>query len=421
MYVRRHSRIHEQILLSTLFQLTVGSLLVSCVTIIPLWGFDFWNRIDKNSFNSAMGVLIAFNITFISLRRLLKYPGSQSSAYILPTTAIVFGILVAFNLINRAEYSIQVILLGFITTLSWCYIGYFIGHRYRLQRFALVPLGEALEFRETHGTQFVFLKKPDLGKERFDAVVADLRAKNLTPEWEKFLARCTLSRIPVYHTKQIIESLTGRVKITYLSENEFGSLLPSKFYETIKRFIDFIAALFFFPIFSPFMFLIAILIRLESKGKVVFSQKRMGYRGRIFTLYKFRTMYVEKKGKGFTQGENDLRITRIGKVLRKYRLDETLQIFNVLKGDMSFIGPRPESMELSEWYEKDVPFFAYRHVVRPGISGWAQVEQGYAAEVDGMKVKLEYDFYYIKNFSFWLDMLITFKTVKTILTGFGAR
>ncbi|ALO25992.1 exopolysaccharide biosynthesis polyprenyl glycosylphosphotransferase [Leptospira borgpetersenii serovar Ballum] len=111
----------------------------------------------------------------------------------------------------------------------------------------------------------------------------------------------------------------------------------------------------------------------------------------------------------------------MGIVLRKYRLDETLQIFNVLKGDMSFIGPRPESMELSEWYEKDVPFFAYRHVVRPGISGWAQVEQGYAAEVDGMNVKLEYDFYYIKNFSFWLDMLIAFKTVKTILTGFGAR
>ncbi len=303
MYVRRHSRIHEQILLSTLFQLTAGSLFVSCTTIVPLWGFDFWDRIDKNSFNSAMGVLIAFNITFISLRRLLKYPGAQSSAYILPTTAIVFGILVAFNLMNRAEYSIQVILFGFITTLTWCYIGYFIGHRYRLQRFALVPFGEALEFRETHGTQFVFLQKPDLGKERFDAVVADLRAKNLTPEWEKFLARCTLSRVPVYHTKQIIESLTGRVKIAYLSENEFGSLLPSKFYETVKRFIDFIAALFVFPIFFPFMLLIAILIRLESKGKVIFSQKRMGYRGRIFTLYKFRTMYVEKKEKDLLKGK----------------------------------------------------------------------------------------------------------------------
>ncbi|MDI7183525.1 sugar transferase [Leptospira santarosai] len=421
MYVRRHSRIHEQILLSTFFQVTIGSLLISCITVLPLWGLDFWDHIDKNSLNSATGVFIAFNVTFISLRRLLKYPGAQSSAYILPTTAIIFGILIAFYLINRLDYSVQVIVLGFFITLSWCYIGYFIGHRYRLQRFALVPLGEALEFQERHGTQFVFLKKPDLGKERFDAVVADLRAKNLTAEWEKFLARCTLSRVPVYHTKQIIESLTGRVKVNHLSENEFGSLLPSRFYEMIKRGIDFIAALVFFPVFFPFMLLIAVLIRLESKGGVVFSQKRMGYRGKIFTLYKFRTMYVEKKGKGFTQGENDSRITKFGRVLRKYRFDETLQIFNVLKGDMSFIGPRPESMELSEWYEKDVPFFAYRHIVRPGISGWAQVEQGYAAEVEGMNVKLEYDFYYIKNFSFWLDVLITFKTIKTILTGFGAR
>jgi lipopolysaccharide/colanic/teichoic acid biosynthesis glycosyltransferase len=132
-------------------------------------------------------------------------------------------------------------------------------------------------------------------------------------------------------------------------------------------------------------------------------------------------MYIDKQGKGFTQGEDDPRITRIGKFIRKFRIDELPQIFNILLGQMSFIGPRPESLELSMWYEMDVPFFSYRHVVRPGISGWAQVEQGYAAEVDGMKVKLEYDFYYIKHFSFWLDILITFKTIKTILTGFGAR
>ena len=119
--------------------------------------------------------------------------------------------------------------------------------------------------------------------------------------------------------------------------------------------------------------------------------------------------------------ENDPRITKVGKFIRKFRIDELPQIFNILIGQMSFIGPRPESLELSMWYELDVPFFSYRHVVRPGISGWAQVEQGYAAEVDGMNVKLEYDFYYIKHFSFWLDTLITFKTIKTILTGFGAR
>lgn len=102
-------------------------------------------------------------------------------------------------------------------------------------------------------------------------------------------------------------------------------------------------------------------------------------------------------------------------------MDELPQIFNILKGEMSFIGPRPESASLSLWYEKDVPFFSYRHVVRPGITGWAQVEQGYAAEIEGMSKKLQYDFYYIKHFSLWLDVLISLKTLWTLWRGFGAR
>ena len=132
-------------------------------------------------------------------------------------------------------------------------------------------------------------------------------------------------------------------------------------------------------------------------------------------------MRNDLEGKGFTEGEEDPRITKVGSVIRKYRIDELPQILNVLKGEMSFIGPRPESLELSQWYEKDVAFFSYRHIVRPGLSGWAQVNQGYAAEVEGMTVKLQYDFYYIKHFSLWLDILIVVKTIRTILTGFGSR
>ncbi|MBM9577284.1 sugar transferase [Leptospira sp. 201903070] len=421
MYVRRHSRIHEQVLLSNTFQLLTGTLLIVGITVIPKWGFEFWRDIDTNSKNTLIGVLISFCIIAISLRKLFKYPGAQSSAYILPSTAIIYSLMLAAYLLLRFEYSVQVFVLGAIVTLGWCYIGYFLGHRYRKQRYALIPFGEALEFQEMHGTEFVFLKKPDLEKQRFDGVVADLRSGDLTPDWEKFLAKCTLSRIPVYHTKQIIESLTGRVKINHLSENELGTLLPSIVYERLKRIIDLIASFILIPLLLPILIGTAILIRLESKGPAFFLQKRMGFRGRPFTVIKFRTMFLDVKGKGFTDGENDPRITKIGKYLRRYRIDELPQLFNILLGEMSFIGPRPESMELSEWYEKDVPFFAYRHVVRPGISGWAQVEQGYAAEVDGMKLKLEYDFYYIRRFSLWLDILIFFKTLKTIFTGFGSR
>ena len=116
-----------------------------------------------------------------------------------------------------------------------------------------------------------------------------------------------------------------------------------------------------------------------------------------------------------------MRVTRVGKFIRKTRIDELPQFINVLKGDMSLIGPRPEQRAFVDQFEIDIPFYTYRHVVRPGITGWAQVTQGYAASEDETRIKLEHDFYYIKNFSLWLDILIVFKTIRTMLTGFGAR
>jgi lipopolysaccharide/colanic/teichoic acid biosynthesis glycosyltransferase len=390
-------------------------------SIFPKWGITFWENIDKNSFNTLLLCTFAFGLSHLSLKRLFRYPGSQSVSYVFPTVTIYFSLAIFYFFIKREDYSNITFSINYGVTLVWCFAGYFLGNRYRLNRYAVLPFGECLEFQDTHNAWFVRLSEPNLMEERFNAIIADFRSKKLTPDWEKFLARCTLSRIPVYHSRQIKESITGRVKIDHLSENEFGALLPSRVYENVKRILDFLASLVILPILLPLFLLIIIIIKIESKGPAFFVQLRMGFQGRPFYMVKFRSMYTDKKGKGFTQGEEDPRITKIGKIIRKYRIDELPQIFNILIGQMSFIGPRPESLELSEWYEKDVPFFEYRHVVRPGISGWAQVEQGYAAEVDGMNIKLEYDFYYIKYFSFWLDILIAFKTIKTIFTGFGAR
>jgi lipopolysaccharide/colanic/teichoic acid biosynthesis glycosyltransferase len=123
----------------------------------------------------------------------------------------------------------------------------------------------------------------------------------------------------------------------------------------------------------------------------------------------------------FITRENDVRITRIGRWLRRARIDELPQIINILKGEMSWIGPRPEASKLSAWYESEIPFYRYRHVVVPGITGWAQVSQGHVAEIHDVRTKLQYDFYYIRNFSLWLDLLIIAKTIKTMLTGFGSK
>ncbi len=420
-FTRRHSRWFERILLSYFFQFVSGGIFLVVASAVPIWGFQFWKSNDPNLVTSLSTSLLSFLVATFSLRKIFRLPGSESVSYILPITLICFAIPIAIILFFRTTYSLQILVIGFVVTLLWCFAGFFLGRRYRLIRYAILPSETSNDLVKTHGALFSILESPDLRGQRFNAVVADFNSPRLNPEWEKFLAQCTLSRIPVYSEKKIRELVTGRVKINHLSENVFGSLLPSELYESIKRWIDFVTALILIPIFFPFFVFLAAIIRLESKGPALFIQPRMGYRGKVFPMLKFRSMYIDRTGTGFTKPEDDPRITVVGRFIRKYRIDELPQIFNILIGQMSFIGPRPESYELSKWYEKDVPFFAYRHVVRPGISGWAQVEQGYAAEVDGMNVKLEYDFYYIKNFSFWLDLLITFKTIKTIFTGFGAR
>ncbi|MGX7872019.1 sugar transferase [Mesorhizobium sp. ORM6] len=260
--------------------------------------------------------------------------------------------------------------------------------------------------------------------EKANGVVADLRA-DLGDEWERYIADRALSGTPVYHVKQISESLTGRVEIEHLSENTLGSLNPNQAYLKIKQAADWISALVLVVFLSPVLALIALLIRLDSDGPVLFRQRRVGYRGKIYTVYKFRSMRAgpavgSDKDRAITKRDDD-RITRVGRILRKFRIDELPQAINILCGEMSWIGPRPEAVVLSQWYETELPFYRYRHIVRPGVSGWAQVNQGHVAAVGDVMEKLHYDFYYIKNFSPWLDVLIFLKTIKTMLTGFGAR
>jgi lipopolysaccharide/colanic/teichoic acid biosynthesis glycosyltransferase len=420
-YERRHSRWYEQLLLGVPFQLLVGLPLVLLIPGWDRWGWGFWHFLPDYRSNTLIAIALAFVVIMFTLRRLNRFPGSQMVAYTLPTVSIVFLLVVAVLFFLREPYTRQVLFTGYLACLAWFFAGNFLGRRYRRMKFAVVPVGRAARLRGTKQFDLRHLEAPDMQGIRYDGIVADLHSSELGPEWQRFLAKCTLSHIPVYHVTQIRESITGRVEITHLSENEYGALLPSAFYQGFKRLTDIAGALILLPLLAIPMLATAWLIRRDSPGPALFIQTRMGYRGRPFKVYKFRTMYCDRKGRGFTEGEDDPRITPLGRVLRKYRIDELPQIFNVLKGEMSFIGPRPESMSLSAWYEKDVPFFSYRHVVRPGISGWAQVEQGYAAEVDGMIEKLQYDFYYIKHFSLWIDVLITFKTLKTILTGHGAR
>lgn len=413
----------KSILLNPITEFFLAFSIIVVLPSVMRWAIEGGTFFSDYQTNTLLANGVAFSLSFLFLHKLKSMPNTRSLAYIIPTLSVAWlAVLAVFLFLREASYARQVLLYSFLLANAWGFFSYSVLQGLKKPFYAIVPFGRTAELIDIAPHASIHtLTKPTIEQQHFDGIVADLHSSDLPAEWQRFLANCTLAGTPVYHVQQVFESMTGRVKVERLSENQFGSLQPSSFYFVFKRWIDCIAVFALAPLLLPIMLVTAIAIKIDSKGSVFYTQQRMGYRGRIFTMYKFRSMRNDIEGKGFTEGGDDPRITRVGAFIRKYRIDELPQVLNILKGEMSFIGPRPESYELSQWYEKDVPFFSYRHIVRPGISGWAQVNQGYAAEVEGMVIKIQYDFFYIKHFSLWLDLIIVTKTLRTVLTGFGAR
>ena len=363
---------------------------------------------------------IAVVTSFLLIHQISNYPGIYGFSLVLPCSLLVFGALASILFALRFEYSRYVIIAGFFSSTLWMHVDHWLIDRQHKPLLLIVPGGNQRNIASLKSIRLVKLKDPKRAVAGVDAIVADLNSR-MSAQWERFIAKSVLAGIPVYDVKSVIESLTGRVEIERLSENSFGSVLPSKLYLRLQRLLDVILAILLAPVVGIIVFVAAVIIKIETPGNIFFKQPRMGYRAVPFTIYKLRSMRNDDVGgKQFTE-ENDPRITRFGRFIRRFRIDELPQIINIFCGDMSWIGPRPEAIELSEWYARDIPFYVYRHAVRPGITGWAQVMQGNVAEVDAARVKLQYDFYYIKHFSPWLDLLIIFKTVQILLTGFGAK
>lgn len=352
------------------------------------------------------------------------YPGIRRAYVILPSASTAHGVALVWFMLTRLPYDRVELVLGFLIHVAWLYTLFVYADSRVRRRIAIVPFGRIQSLRRILEVDWMMLSRARLHDARgCQAIVADFNA-DLPEIWQAFLAEAALAGRIVYQVKQLSESLTGRVELEHLSENSFGSLVPARGYFYLKSLVDFLFALAILPIALPLMAMIAIAIRLDSKGPVLFRQTRVGHAGKHITVYKFRTMFegsAEDELRAAMTDDEDERVTRAGRTLRKYRLDELPQIFNILKFEMSWIGPRPEAEVLSRWYEGEIPFYRYRHVVKPGISGWAQVNQGHVADVEQVHRKLQYDFYYIKYFSPWLDLLILLRTCKTILTGFGSR
>jgi lipopolysaccharide/colanic/teichoic acid biosynthesis glycosyltransferase len=370
---------------------------------------------------SCYANLIVFLIATMVFNRLQRFPSASTWVAVFNLLGslyfVVFMVIFALHL----PYSIRVLSGGFIVNFVLLSVLLMSSISNRKLRLALVPFGIVKQFSNSQRYRFSMLRTAQLPAGAIDGLVVDFRTGKLSSAWEAFVAQSAISGIPVYSANHLYESMTGRVDINHLMENNFGVLAPSKFYISFKRLIESIFILLMSPLLILILLAIALVVAMDGDGEIIFVQQRVGLAGRRFHMYKFRTMRPHDQSQPKRLSNDHHRVTAIGKVLRKYRLDELPQLWNVLKGDMSLIGPRPDAVELHTEYEHSVPFYVYRSIVRPGISGWAQVMHGYTASSDETWVKLSYDFYYIKHFSFWIDFLIFFKTIKVMLNGFGHK
>jgi sugar transferase (PEP-CTERM system associated) len=275
--------------------------------------------------------------------------------------------------------------------------------------------------RETVATHLLGLAREN-GVHRVIVAMPDRRGTLPVEE----LLELRLNGVKVEEATSWLEKISGRIEVEqlYASWMIFAEGFRfSAYFRLVRRVLNFSVALVGLIISLPLLPFILLAVKLDSPGPALYRQKRVGKRNTQFYCYKFRTMRQDAEADtGATwAADDDPRITRVGKFLRASRLDEIPQLWCVLKGDMHFVGPRPERPEFVEWLSKEIPYYGVRHVVRPGITGWAQVQYKYGNTLEDAREKLQYDLFYIKNASLGLDLLILFQTIKIVLLGRGAK
>lgn len=246
----------------------------------------------------------------------------------------------------------------------------------------------------------------------------------LSDDVSRYVAAARAEGTAVRSFVDVYEEHTGRASIAHVPDGWSGpgAIRTKSGYLPIKRALDIVGSILLSPFAAVAVGIGAIWVKLDSPGPALFHQQRVGENGRVFTIHKIRTMYDydTETGARFVVDE-DARVTKAGRRLRRLRIDELPQLWNVIRGDLSLVGPRPEQVGFVAEFEREIPFYSERLLVRPGITGWAQVHHGYASSVDETIEKLAYDLYYVKHMSFWLDLRVLGRSVWTVITGFGAK
>lgn len=294
-------------------------------------------------------------------------------------------------------------------------VGYFAGlqeHAADFSESCIIPKGQTLA--------------DTVKKHQVDEIVVALSERRGGSMPMRELLDCKLNGTKVIDIATHFEQSSGQIRLDALSAGWLifsGGFNQGIFRSSVKWLFDIIASIILLMLAAPVMLVTAALIYLESGGPIFYRQERVGRHGNIFNVIKFRSMRsdAEKDGTPRWASAGDTRITRVGKFIRKMRIDELPQLFCVLKGDMSLVGPRPERPYFVDRLTLEIPYYAVRHSIKPGLTGWAQVRYHYGGSVEETGQKLQYDLYYVKNHSWFLDVVILFETVGVVLTGKGAQ
>ncbi|MFC4172171.1 sugar transferase [Microvirga sp. GCM10011540] len=266
------------------------------------------------------------------------------------------------------------------------------------------------------------ISDPAAAVSRYDVILVDFGVA-LPPEWTRYISLAAMSNCELRHVRNYVIDRSAYLLPEDVEPDVLRHHLQrSASYAPLKRCIDIGASLLMAPIAFMLGGAAALAIAITMGRPIIFAQDRVGRNGRVFRMYKLRTMSVHSTGgKQIATSKSDCRVTPLGKVLRRYRIDELPQLFNIMKGDMSLIGPRPEQPQLVSEYQQIIPHYDLRHAVQPGLSGWAQVSYGYASTVEETRAKLTYDLFYVREYGLSLDVEIAVATIWTLLAGRNVR
>lgn len=401
--------------------LLVPALVIAFLILPQIYGWIVWGPLYIAEFKGEIlsfliqNAIANFLVMASSLR--LKERLDRKLALSLTRVGFIHGGLAFLVLVLHQFHSNQIMLVGVVGSCLMGPLFMFIEHSQR--RLQVAVMGPWIA-EDNIDPQCERVLDPHQDLRHYDVLLTSEMGE-LSPVWAAALTRAALSGTPVRHLAEYIEERHGIVSIDHFDVDHLplGGLTS---YVLRKRLMDIALVLLTLPITLPLLLIGIVLVRLTMGAPAFFTQLRTGLEGREFLMYKLRTMRrLTSADEARTTVTGDSRITPVGRWLRKTRIDELPQLWNVLRGDMSVIGPRPEWTLLSAHYAQDLPVYVYRHLVRPGITGWAQVRGGYASDLAETRTKVGYDLFYIKNLSFALDMQILIRTAWTVVSGSGAR